>query len=80
MIICSFQSREGGKCLSAASRWLVVAEDEGNEIPAATLQHKLDIPDNASCSIILRMKTNHLSFWKKGAAMGFFAETQALLT
>ena len=36
----------------AASGWLVVAEDEGNEIPAATPQHKLDIPKNAICSII----------------------------
>ena len=36
----------------AASGWLVVAEDEGNEIPAATPQHKLDIPENAACSII----------------------------
>ena len=35
-----------------ASGWLTVAEDEGNEIPAATQQHKLDIPDNAVCSII----------------------------
>ncbi|MEY8430636.1 type II toxin-antitoxin system HicB family antitoxin [Lachnospiraceae bacterium 48-42] len=35
-----------------ASGWLTVAEDEGNEIPAATPQHKLDIPDNAVCSII----------------------------
>ena len=31
----------------AASGWLVVAEDEGNEIPAPTPQHKLDIPENA---------------------------------
>lgn len=36
----------------AASGWLVVAEDEGNEIPAATPQHELDIPQNAICSII----------------------------
>ena len=36
----------------AASGWLVVAEDEGNEIPAPTPQHKLDIPKNAICSII----------------------------
>lgn len=36
----------------AASGWLVVAEDEGNEIPVATPQHKLDIPDKATCSII----------------------------
>ena len=36
----------------AASGWLVVAEDEGNEIPAATPQHDLDIPANATCSII----------------------------
>ncbi len=36
----------------AASGWLVVAEDEGNEIPVATPQHQLDIPDNATCSII----------------------------
>ncbi|MCM1282645.1 MAG: type II toxin-antitoxin system HicB family antitoxin [Muribaculaceae bacterium] len=36
----------------AASGWLVVAEDEENEIPAATPQHMLDIPENAICSII----------------------------
>lgn len=36
----------------AASGWLVVAEDEGNEIPSATPQHELDIPENAICSII----------------------------
>ena len=36
----------------AASGWLVVAEDEGNDIPAPTPQHKLDIPENATCSII----------------------------
>ena len=36
----------------AASGWLVVAEDEGNEIPAPTPQHKRDIPENAICSII----------------------------
>ena len=36
----------------AASGWLVVAEDEGNEIPAATPQLQLDIPENAICSII----------------------------
>ena len=36
----------------AASGWLVVAEDEGNDIPAATPQCNLDIPDNAICSII----------------------------
>ena len=36
----------------AASGWLVVAEDEGNIIPAATPQHMLDIPENAACSII----------------------------
>lgn len=36
----------------AASGWLVVAEDEGNEIPAATPQQNLDIPANAICSII----------------------------
>ena len=33
-------------------RWLVVAEDEENEIPAATPQHELNIPENAVCSII----------------------------
>lgn len=38
--------------IDAASGWLVVAEDEGNEIPVATPQHKLNIPDNATCSII----------------------------
>lgn len=36
----------------AASGWLAVAEDEGNDIPLATPQHDLDIPDNAICSII----------------------------
>lgn len=36
----------------AASGWLVVAEDEGNEIPVPTPQHKLNIPENAACSII----------------------------
>ncbi len=36
----------------AASGWLVVAEDEENDIPAATPQYELDIPDNATCSII----------------------------
>lgn len=36
----------------AASGWLVVAEDEGNDIPVATPQCNLDIPDNATCSII----------------------------
>lgn len=36
----------------AASGWLVVAEDEENEIPAATPQHQMDIPENAICSII----------------------------
>lgn len=36
----------------AAGGWLVVAEDEGNVIPAATPQHDLDIPKNAVCSII----------------------------
>lgn len=36
----------------AASGWLVVAEDEGNDIPAATPQPELNIPKNAVCSII----------------------------
>lgn len=36
----------------AASGWLVVAEDEGNDIPAATPQCHLDIPDHTICSII----------------------------
>ena len=36
----------------AASGWLVVAEDEENEIPDPTPQHKLDIPEEAVCSII----------------------------
>lgn len=36
----------------AASVWLVVAEDEENDIPAATPQHELDIPENATCSFI----------------------------
>ena len=36
----------------AASGWIDVEEDEGNEIPAPTPQHKLDIPENAICSII----------------------------
>ena len=35
----------------AASGWLVVAEDEGNIIPAATPQHMLDIPENVECPI-----------------------------
>lgn len=38
--------------IDAASGWLVVAEDEGNDIPPATRQCDLDIPDNAICSII----------------------------
>lgn len=29
-----------------------MAEDEGNEISAATPQHELNIPENATCSII----------------------------
>lgn len=36
----------------AASGWLVVAEDEGNDIPAASPQEALDIPDSAICSLI----------------------------
>ncbi len=36
----------------AASSWLVVAEDEENDIPAATPQYDLSIPENAICSII----------------------------
>ena len=36
----------------AASGWLVVAEDEGNEIPFPAPQHDVDIPENATCSII----------------------------
>lgn len=36
----------------AASGWLIVAEDEGNEIPSATPQYELVIPENAVCSII----------------------------
>ena len=36
----------------AASGWLVVAEDEGNEIPDTTPQQKLKMPENATCSII----------------------------
>lgn len=36
----------------AANEWLVVTEDEGDNIPAATPQHELDIPKNAICSII----------------------------
>lgn len=36
----------------AASGWLVVAEDEGNEIPQATSQSDLDIPAHAICSLI----------------------------
>ena len=36
----------------AASGWLVVAEDEGNQIPDATPQHELNIPEHATCSII----------------------------
>ncbi len=36
----------------AASGWLVVAEDEGNDIPQATPQCSLDVPDGTVCSII----------------------------
>lgn len=36
----------------AASGWLVVAEDEGDEIPVATPQNQLNIPDGSICSII----------------------------
>ena len=36
----------------AAGGWLVVAEDEGNDIPAATPQCDLHIPKGAACSII----------------------------
>lgn len=36
----------------AAGGWLVVAEDEGNEIPAPTSQKDLNIPEGASCSLI----------------------------
>ncbi len=36
----------------AASGWLVVAEDEGNEIPKPTPQQDLNIPKGVSCSII----------------------------
>lgn len=36
----------------AASGWLVVAEDEGNEIPSPSAQDKLDIPEDAVCSLI----------------------------
>lgn len=36
----------------AANGWLVVAEDEGNEIPEPTPQGDLEIPDNTICSII----------------------------
>lgn len=36
----------------AASGWLVVAEDEGNDIPPATPQYSLNIPDGTICSII----------------------------
>ena len=36
----------------AASGWLVVAEDEGNDIQTATPQHELNIPEKTICSII----------------------------
>lgn len=36
----------------AASGWLVVAEDEGDDIPAATPQYELSIPAGATCSVI----------------------------
>ncbi len=36
----------------AASGWLVVAEDEGNDIPQATPQQELNLPKDAICSII----------------------------
>ena len=38
--------------MDAASGWLVVAEDEGNDIPATTDQCNLDIPEGAICSAI----------------------------
>ena len=37
----------------AASGWLVVAEDEGNDIPAPTPQQDLNIPKGTVCSMIL---------------------------
>lgn len=37
-----------------------MAEDEGNEISAATPQHKLDIPENATCSIT---RVDTLAYW-----------------
>ena len=36
----------------AMNGWLVVAEDEGLSIPNATPQQRLDIPSNASCTLI----------------------------
>ena len=36
----------------AASGWIVVAEDEGLEIPAASEQKKLKMPKDAVCSVI----------------------------
>ena len=36
----------------AASGWLVVAEDEGKDIPAPTPQQDLNIPKGTACSII----------------------------
>lgn len=36
----------------AASGWLVVAEDEGNEIPAPSSQDKLSTQEGAICSLI----------------------------
>lgn len=36
----------------AASGWLVVAEDEGNDIPEASAQSDLVLPDGALCSLI----------------------------
>lgn len=36
----------------AASGWLVIAEDEGNDIPQATPQQELTIPKDTICSMI----------------------------
>ena len=36
----------------AMNGWLVVAEDEGLSIPNATPQQRLEIPSNASCTLI----------------------------
>ncbi len=45
MILSSSIDDPIGIITTTVSGWPVVAEDEGNEIPAPTPQHKLDIPE-----------------------------------